>query len=71
MRLHAHADTTPSRSASSERTGDLPRPAASPGTHRRGARGLTRLPLLVLILLLVASVNLLYRGVAGLLGAPA
>jgi murein DD-endopeptidase MepM/ murein hydrolase activator NlpD len=60
MRLTAHADTNPSRSASSERTGDLPRPTAHTGRRRRGLRGLSRLPLLVLIPLLV-----------GLIGGPA
>ena len=60
MRLTAHADTNPSRSASSERTGDISRPTASTGRRRRGPRGLTRLPLLVLIPLLV-----------GLIGGPA
>ena len=59
MRLTAHADKNSSRSASSERTGDLPRPTAHFG-RRRGLRGLSRLPLLVLIPLLV-----------GLVGGPA
>ena len=60
MRLTAHADTNPSRNASSERTGDISRPTASIGRRRRGLRRLTRLPLLVLIPLLV-----------GLIGGPA
>jgi murein DD-endopeptidase MepM/ murein hydrolase activator NlpD len=57
MRRDAHTDKNPSRSAPSSWTGDQGRPAAA--THRGRPRGLTRLPLLVLIPLLV-----------GLLGGP-
>jgi len=61
MRPSAHMDKTPSRTARSRWTGDEPRTAAAPSRPgRRRPRGLTRLPLLVLIPLLV-----------GMLGGPA
>ena len=59
MRLRAHTDKNPSHDASSSWTGEDPRPADPTHRGRRRPRGLTRLPLLVLIPLLV-----------GLLGGP-
>jgi murein DD-endopeptidase MepM/ murein hydrolase activator NlpD len=53
-------DTSPSHRATSARTGEPSRPAAAPRPRRRRPRGLTRLPLLVIVPLLV-----------GLLGGPA
>jgi len=64
MRPSAHTDKNPSRSVASRRTGDGSRPAATlSGRLRR--RGLTRLPLLVLIPLLVG----LFGGPTGPVGA--
>jgi peptidoglycan hydrolase CwlO-like protein len=60
MRPSAHMDKNPSRSARSRRTGDPSRPAGPSRIGRRPARGLLRLPLLVLIPLLV-----------GIIGGPA
>ena len=59
MRPSAHMDKIPSRSVRSRWTGEPSRPASSRAGRRR-IRGLTRLPLLVLIPLLV-----------GILGGPA
>lgn len=59
MRPSAHTDRFPSRSAESRRTGGGSQSGTNPGRGRRGPRGLTRLPLLVLIPLLV-----------GMLGGP-
>ena len=54
MRPSAHTDSTSSRSASSHWTGDDPRPTATrPAGSRRRHRGLSRLPLFILIPLLV------------------
>jgi murein DD-endopeptidase MepM/ murein hydrolase activator NlpD len=64
MRPRAHTDKNPSRSVESHRTGEDPRPGSVPlGSRRR--RGLTRLPLLVLIPLLVG----LFGGPTGPVGA--
>ncbi|MEO5939498.1 MAG: hypothetical protein ABIZ72_01265, partial [Candidatus Limnocylindrales bacterium] len=60
MRPSAHTDQIQSGSAWSTWTGDDPRPSATSRTGRGRPRGLTRLPLLVLIPLLV-----------GLFGGPA
>jgi murein DD-endopeptidase MepM/ murein hydrolase activator NlpD len=64
MRPSAHTDKNPSQIVESRRTGDASRPAATlSGRLRR--RGLTRLPLLVLIPLLVG----LFGGPTGSVGA--
>jgi murein DD-endopeptidase MepM/ murein hydrolase activator NlpD len=64
MRPSAHTDKNPSRDVESRRTGEGSRPAATlSGRLRR--RGLTRLPLLVLIPLLVG----LFGGPTGPVGA--
>lgn len=65
MRPSAHKDKNPSRSVASRRAGEDPRPAAAPLGSWRRPRGLTRLPLLVLIPLLVG----LFGGPTGPVGA--
>jgi murein DD-endopeptidase MepM/ murein hydrolase activator NlpD len=65
MRPSAHMDKNPSRSVESRGTGEDPRPAAAPLGSRRRPRGLSRLPLLVLIPLLVG----VFGGPTGPVGA--